>query len=164
MASRFATLWPLDPHTLAKHAILRRYLDAWLPIMTKWNGRVVFVDGFSGPGRYAGGEDGSPIIALRAALEHRAPISANLVYIFIENDPARKANLEDEIKEPTLPTNVAVQVVQGRFDEAMVGLLDELAGSGQRLARRSPSLTLLAGLTLPSRSSSDSLPIPDVKC
>jgi hypothetical protein len=33
---------------------------------------LLYVDGFAGPGVYEGGEMGSPIIALRAALLHRA--------------------------------------------------------------------------------------------
>src|SRR5437868_3544213 len=60
------TLWPLEPHTLGKHLVLRAYLDAWLPIMARWNGRILFIDGFAGPGEYSTGEDGSPIIALKA--------------------------------------------------------------------------------------------------
>ena len=27
------TVWPIEPHTAAKHQILRKYLDAWLPIL-----------------------------------------------------------------------------------------------------------------------------------
>src|SRR5262245_65441693 len=65
------TIWPLQPHTAAKHRILRCYLDAWLPIMGSWNGRILIVDGFAGPGVYSGGEEGSPIIALRALMDHR---------------------------------------------------------------------------------------------
>src|SRR5215475_1669133 len=61
------TIWPIEPHTSAKHQILRNYLDAWLPILGKYNRRIVYIDGFSGPGEYAGGEPGSPIIALEAA-------------------------------------------------------------------------------------------------
>jgi hypothetical protein len=38
--------------------------------MAKWNGRIIFLDGFAGPGRYAGGEEGSPLIALRALFLH----------------------------------------------------------------------------------------------
>lgn len=50
------TIWPLDPHTLAKHEILRRYLEAWFPIVGRYSHRIVYIDGFAGPGRYAGGE------------------------------------------------------------------------------------------------------------
>lgn len=58
MAPPRATHWALEPHTQAKHLILRRYLEAWLPIMATHNGRIVFVDGFAGPGRYVGREEG----------------------------------------------------------------------------------------------------------
>ena len=64
--------WKLEPHTQGKHLVLRNYMEAWLPIMTRWNGRVLFIDGFAGPGEYDGGEPGSPIIALPALMEHRA--------------------------------------------------------------------------------------------
>lgn len=47
MAIPKETLWPLEPHTLGKHLVLKSYLDAWLPIMGKWNGRILFIDGFA---------------------------------------------------------------------------------------------------------------------
>ena len=45
------TIWALEPHTAAKHKILACYLDAWFPILAKYNGRIVYLDGFSDPGR-----------------------------------------------------------------------------------------------------------------
>ena len=44
------TLWELDPHTKAKHEILGRTLRAWFPILGNYNRRIVYIDGFSGPG------------------------------------------------------------------------------------------------------------------
>jgi three-Cys-motif partner protein len=66
------TTWTLEPHTKGKHMVLQHYMGAWLPILTSWNGRVLFVDAFAGPGEYSGGEPGSPVIALRALINHRA--------------------------------------------------------------------------------------------
>ncbi len=65
-----STRWKLEPHTAAKHEILRQYLNAWFPILGSQHERVVFLDGFAGPGIYEDGEPGSPIIALRTLLEH----------------------------------------------------------------------------------------------
>lgn len=31
--SQKETLWEMDRHTAAKHTILRKYLDAWIPIL-----------------------------------------------------------------------------------------------------------------------------------
>ena len=62
-----STLWALENHTRGKHLVLKNYMDAWLPIMRKHNGRVLFIDAFAGPGEYTGREPGSPVIALRAS-------------------------------------------------------------------------------------------------
>ena len=40
LAKKLEAVWRMDPHTQAKHTILRRYWEAWLPIMTKYNQRV----------------------------------------------------------------------------------------------------------------------------
>lgn len=42
-------LWDADAHTLAKHGILREYLEAWLPIMSRRNPSLLLIDGFAGP-------------------------------------------------------------------------------------------------------------------
>lgn len=65
------TIWEIESHTIAKHQILERYLKAWFPILNRYHGRVIYLDGFSGPGRYKNGEPGSPIIALNVANSHR---------------------------------------------------------------------------------------------
>lgn len=61
--------WPADPHTLAKIAILKNYLESWFSIfgMTRRGQDVLYIDGFAGPGVYEGGEPGSPVVALVAA-------------------------------------------------------------------------------------------------
>jgi GMT-like wHTH domain len=81
------TIWDLEPHTAAKHEILRRYLQAWAPILSQGNfPQLVFVDGFAGPGRYSKGEEGSPLIAVKAAVEQPRPIRAQVDFHFIELD------------------------------------------------------------------------------
>src|SRR5215469_13110304 len=78
-------LWAIEPHTSAKHDILRKYLDAWLPILGKFNQKTVYIDGFSGPGEYRDGEPGSPIIALEAASCHQAKLAANSCLSSLKN-------------------------------------------------------------------------------
>ncbi len=136
MAPPADTLWPIQPHTVAKHRILRNYQNAWLPIITTWNGRAVFVDGFAGPGRYVGGEDGSPIIALRIALEHSRPIRAQVLFHFIEDRLDRYEHLKNvlEAEFPRLPPNLSYQVHHARFDETLTQVLDELDGQRRTLS------------------------------
>ena len=71
MATPTETLWELDPHTTAKHEILRRYLGAWFPILNRHHGRIVYIDGFAGPGRYIGGEPQAHAYGRGRILVHR---------------------------------------------------------------------------------------------
>jgi three-Cys-motif partner protein len=132
------TTWPLDPHTLAKHVLLRKYLNAWLPKITRYNGRVIFCDGFAGPGVYNDGEDGSPVIALKALLEHSyfPKMKAEVVYLFIEENPDRCSSLEKVIKEQfkNLPGNVKYEIENHTYEEALTKLLDDLDTGAAKLA------------------------------
>ena len=120
MAQPRSTIWKLEPHTTAKHAILRRYLQAWVPILSL--GRfphLVIVDGFAGPGRYSKGEDGSPIIAIKAVIEQPRPIAAKVDYHFIELDRRRAEHLGSEIAALPLPPNVTTTIHAGHsFQDA----------------------------------------------
>jgi three-Cys-motif partner protein len=130
------TLWKLDPHTVGKHLVLRAYLDAWLPIMSSANTRVLFIDGFAGPGEYDGGEEGSPQIALRSLVDHSAQIKAEVVYWFIEMDPARAKHLEKIIDQwkPKLSPSTKVEVITGSFDETMQGIFKYLDEKQSKMA------------------------------
>lgn len=99
--------WVIEPHTEAKLQILRAYLQAWFPILAQYRqGRVVYIDGFAGPGRYAAGEEGSPIIAIRAVLNQPLLSGARIDFHFIEADPAVATHLRSEL---------------GRFEEQLRG-------------------------------------------
>jgi three-Cys-motif partner protein len=127
------TIWELEPHTAAKHAILRRYLQAWIPILTKGGfPQVVFIDGFAGPGRYVGGEEGSPIIAMKAAIEQSIPAHAKLDFHFIELDQERADYLASEIEKLKLPSNITHKVHPKRkFQEAFPEVWEQYSKSGR---------------------------------
>jgi three-Cys-motif partner protein len=128
------TLWAIEPHTSAKHQILRKYLDAWLPILGTYNKRIVYVDGFAGPGRYTGGEPGSPIVALEAALTHQAKLPGELVFLFIEKSADRAEHLEGEIAKLQLTASFKVQVERGSFADKLGKTLDELDSTSSQIA------------------------------
>ncbi|MGB9800713.1 MAG: hypothetical protein ACPLUL_11530 [Thermanaerothrix sp.] len=46
-------VWKIELHTKAKHEILRRYLGAWFGILGSKIPRVVYIDGFCGPGGHS---------------------------------------------------------------------------------------------------------------
>ena len=131
MAAPTSTRWVIDPHTEAKHAILRRYLQAWVPILGRTFQQLNYIDGFAGPGRYSNGEDGSPIIALNVALEHDQDLQCDLKYLFVERDENRAATLRTIIEDLPRARNVSVQVAQSTFETAVDSFLDSnLVGSG----------------------------------
>jgi three-Cys-motif partner protein len=119
------TIWQIDQHTKAKHRILRQYLQAWLPIVGSRYPRIRLIDGFAGPGQYAGGEPGSPIIMLQAFLQHasRSRITASVEYVFIEERADRYDALCGEIEKlgrsRPLPSRVTIDKRNGSFDAEM---------------------------------------------
>ncbi len=136
MAAPRETTWSVDPHTLKKHEILRRYFQAWFPILASWAGRILYVDGFAGPGKYKGGEDGSPLIVLKTARDHAYRPKGEVVFVFVEADRARFEHLEQIIDEirPTLPTNFAVHCIHGQFNEQLGKVFGQLDEQKKKLA------------------------------
>ncbi len=131
-------LWPLEPQTVGKHKVLRAYLNAWLPILGSWAGRILFIDGFAGPGEYAGGEPGSPVIALDALIEHnlKHAIKAEVIFFFIERDEERARHLNTLVQGriAKLPAKCKVHVLPGDFTKLMNEALNALEKDNKGLA------------------------------
>jgi len=114
--------WPIEPHTEAKHEVLQYYLGAWFPIIATIYPRFLYIDGFAGPGEYVGGEDGSPIIALKVALQHRLKEKfqrpgKELVFIFIEKDEEKYQNLLRKLNEIQRPSNFKIDPYCNSFEK-----------------------------------------------
>lgn len=136
MSKITATIWNVEPHTEAKHAILRKYLDAWLPIITRWNGRVLYIDGFAGPGKYIDGKDGSPIIAIKAVLEHRANINSEIIMKFVEANKERCECLKQNISGLNIPPefNIKTECICDKFENVLKDIFNYLDEQKARIA------------------------------
>lgn len=111
-------------HTAIKHAILKDYLGAWVGILSTWNDKVAYIDGFCGPGYYEDGDelqDGSPIIALKIADHFSDRI--DVVCIFIDKNEECCEELEERIC--TLGFEVKYDIVCNEFEEALTEILDD---------------------------------------
>ncbi|MDA1090312.1 MAG: three-Cys-motif partner protein TcmP [Proteobacteria bacterium] len=130
------TLWKFDPHTLGKHLVLRSYLNAWFPILGSWKNRILFIDGFAGPGEYEDGEEGSPQIAMRALVDHSAKIGADVGFLFIEKDEERAKHLSEVVErwKAKLPGKSQAAVITGQFDDTMEEVFEDLDEKNKRLA------------------------------
>jgi three-Cys-motif partner protein len=132
------TVWKIEDHTKAKHEILKRYLGAWFPILSTYSGRIIYLDGFAGPGVYEGGEDGSPVIALQTAVEHKlVPRFKEIIFFFIEKNKDRAEMLNSVLKKkfPNLPKNIKYHVVGDvEFASTFQSVLDSLEQQGSKIA------------------------------
>lgn len=140
-------LWGQDAHTAAKHRVLRKYLDGWIAVMAQQAlnsqpyrigpPRLLLVDGFAGPGRYATSEPGSPLLMLDALLSHAGRErwdAVEFIYLFIEHDNRRVDHLRHEIAGlGAFPNNVTVHIEPGEFEAAFGQLLDETTSHGKVL-------------------------------
>jgi len=135
MAKPMQSLWDIEPHTKAKHEILDRYLDAWFPILATYNQRIIYLDGFCGPGRYMGGEDGSPIIAIKKALNHFGRLqSREITFIFIDERKDRIDHLKSEIASMNIPSNFTIYAEVSEFEKTVGKILSDLRSKNLNLA------------------------------
>lgn len=110
-------------------------MAAWLPKMLHYPRRVLFIDGFAGPGEYIDGEDGSPIIALEALTSHSAfdKMQGEIIFVFIEKDQDRAKHLESVVEpyKERLSEN-CIRIFNSPFSEKISEILDAYESSGQR--------------------------------
>ncbi len=135
---------PKKPHTRAKHEILTYYLKAWFPILGSRFPRLIYVDGFSGPGEYADGGEGSPILALNAAKNYfHGTVTSKLqeiVFIFVEKDRNYFDNLRRILGSLDIPAQFRVESRFGTFEQNFEYVLSEIRGPD---GRSSPSFVFL---------------------
>ncbi len=114
-----------------KHQLLKKYLDAWFPILSKYNGQVSYVESHAGRGKHIKGEPGSPIVALKSLLDHhyRDEILKNssVGFYFIEKYPDSVSDLENEIKNlGVLPKNVSYSIIQEDHEKIFQQICNKL--------------------------------------
>jgi three-Cys-motif partner protein len=140
----------MEPHTKAKHTVLTEYLKAWFPILTTWDNRVIYLDGFAGCGEYDDADHsiGSPQIAIDTALNHilfKSKLSKKeLVFWFIEKESASIDHLEQRLGSrygnkttngySRLPSNWSVDATPGEFSKVAGPLVSGLEQKGANLA------------------------------
>lgn len=107
-----AELPEIGHHSLAKHRIIRRYVERYIEIVTATSSQtelnIVFVDGYSGGGRYQlSGQliPGSPLILLEAVAAAEAKLrqtrpkgfNINADFYFVDQNPLHTEFLISEI-------------------------------------------------------------------
>lgn len=127
-------IWQREAHTKAKHELLRAFFDKWVSVHSesfakRGDGVVRVYDGFAGPGIYAGGEQGSPLILLDSLLKNPRLQTrwGNVSYDFqfVEKHRGRATALEDQLsmlegrerRDARWSERVAWTVTCGRYED-----------------------------------------------
>ena len=86
-------------HTRAKHRILEEYLKAWVPILARGQtNRLLYFDGFAGCGELVGNHPGSPIVAIRTALQAHPNDRVKFEVQMVEKEAPRCEHLKEIVR------------------------------------------------------------------
>jgi three-Cys-motif partner protein len=114
-----------NAQAVLKHGVLARYAHYFAGragLATQ--GRVAFIDGYAGEGRYKDGNPGSPLLlasqATRALLFGR-----DVKLAFVEEDDARRERLRKSLSDNDIEPD---RLMEGSLESVIDGLLDRYAG------------------------------------
>ncbi len=144
----------LGPHSLAKHTILREYIEQYVHILTRGGNiplSLTLIDGFAGGGEYvvegqgAKIHDGSPFIligAVQAAVaklnapeRHRKkPFEVDANFVFIENNKTTFSYLKNVLEKRKLLTE-RVRLVPRAFEDELDNTINKIRGASGRKPR-----------------------------
>src|SRR5579863_2945546 len=93
--------------------------------------QVNYIDAFSGPGIYDGGEPGSPIVALRTLIDHESFPSwsgVKFLFYFVEVDSDRMTSLRRQVEAlwKSLPTGQPMNIFVTFREQSFFDLIEEL--------------------------------------
>ena len=128
-------LWERDPHTAAKHTLLRRYMSAWFPIMARRfrDVGITFFDGFAGPGEYTNARESSPAIAVEQAVRPDvACYGTQTRLLFVENHRGRAEHLtnllDTRFPSTSRPSSLVMRVHRGECGDLFEQTIAEVGG------------------------------------
>ena len=122
---------PYAAHHRAKHELLRRYMDVWMPKLGFTYDHVALVDGFASAGRYREHERGSPLIMLDAYVGRSSADRGRFRhpphFVFIESNKPFARHLKAEVESyPTLH-GATVDIIYGSYEAHFPRVVEHLA-------------------------------------
>jgi three-Cys-motif partner protein len=120
-------------HHRAKHELLRRYMDVWMPKLEFSYSQVALVDGFASAGRYRDGQRGSPLLMLNAYVGRtaadRAPFKRSPHFIFIERRKDYAQHLKAEVESYPTTHDATADVIHGSYEAEFPKVVPYLASA-----------------------------------
>lgn len=138
----------LGAHSVAKHEIFERYIDAYIATLTKSHRqerlKLTIVDGFCGGGRYllAGEEvDGSPLRMLHAVERAQAALASARArgfriesdFVFVDENRDHLAFLEDQLRQRGFAERIGstIRLIHGVFEEQAATIIADIRAKGR---------------------------------
>jgi three-Cys-motif partner protein len=132
------TLWEAKPHTCAKIAIVGGYIRPWFEILGRAENitRLVYIDGFAGPGEYSNTPIGSPVAVLNEAknalFDPDSPLrNKELVFHFIEKEDWIVDHLQAKLSSRRFQPQIKWRIHHGKFEEKIGAILTEVRQGAQ---------------------------------
>lgn len=114
-----------DAKAVLKHGLLARYAVYFAGRAGRaTDGRVAFIDGYAGKGRYDDGNPGSPLL-LATQARSAAGFGRDVLLAFVEQDDRYRVQLLETLQNEGV---AADQVIGGDLDAAIDGLPDRYTG------------------------------------
>src|ERR1700730_17645184 len=142
----------IGPHSLAKHRILRRYIERYIEIVTatSWQEQlnITLVDGYSGGGRYAFGRETVPrgtVVLLVAVPVAEAKLNAarpkgfriNADFLFVDQNPDHTEFLRAEIAQSPFKSELdrSIRIWTADFNERVEDVIQAVRARSPRAGR-----------------------------
>jgi len=140
----------IGEHSLAKHRILREYVQKYIEILTR-NPRIerlklTLVDGFAGGGIYQRTGEcaphlGSPAILIEATAAaqvqvnrvRQKPVTIQPVYFFIDKNPANVTVLQETLRKHVYPAHPGITptILTGSFEDKLAPVVAAIKQDGR---------------------------------
>jgi three-Cys-motif partner protein len=139
MAVPKEAVWNRDPHTAAKHDLLKQYLEAWTPILLSRNDVITYAEGFAGAGVYKQGEPGSPVVAYEVFAGALQKFPKRIRVVLMEEDPRRVEELRRQMAlarsryADHIAARLSVDIGQGDFHPTLLQKLQAVGALGKPL-------------------------------
>ena len=110
-----------NPQAVLKHGVLTRYAQYFAGRAGRAaQGRVAFIDGYAGEGRYKDGNPGSPLL-LASQASRAKMLGRDVKLAFVEQEDARRAQLSRSLAEHGVAPD---QLLGGSLEDVIDDLLD----------------------------------------
>jgi len=113
-----------------KHLLLRRYLQAWFPILGRGAARLLYVETHAGRGKHDTGQYGSPLVALETFQTHASGGTllgkCDVSFLLMEKDGDHANCLRECLSEYGDRVGVQTEVQEGDFAHQLDAALQVL--------------------------------------